>query len=70
MKVKTPTARAARQGLEMSNRSPALDVSDPTFFALENQRHSPIDWLAHRARVAVPTARLFAELHNFGGANA
>lgn len=70
LNTKTPTVRAARQGLESSNRSPAIDASDPTFIILENQRHNSIAWLAARARVAVPTARLHAELFGIGGANA
>lgn len=65
--AKTPTVRAARQGLEMSNRSPAIDISNPTLLTLENQRHSPIDWLAARANVAISTARLHAELFGFAG---
>jgi hypothetical protein len=63
--TKTPTVRAARQGFEML--SSAASVSNSTLTFLENQRHSPVDWLAARANVALPTARLFAELHGFAG---
>ena len=65
-KAKTPTA-GRRQGLEMSNGSAAIDSSNPTFTTLENQRHSPVAWLAARAHVALPTARLHAELFGFAG---
>lgn len=64
-KSKTPTARAARQGFEML--SSAASVSNSTLSLIENQRHSPVEWLAARANVALPTARLFAELHGFAG---
>ena len=70
LNTKPPTVRAAQQGLELSNRSPAIDHSDPTVIILENQRYNPVAWLAARARVAVPTARLHAELFGIGGANA
>ena len=63
---KTPTVRAARQGLEML--SSAASVSNSTLTFLENQRHSPVDWLAARANVALSTARVHAELFGIGGA--
>ena len=66
-KSKTPTARAARQGLEMSNRSAAIDISNPTLTLFDNQRHSPVAWLAARANVAASTARLHVELFGIGG---
>ena len=67
LSTKTPTVRVARQGLGLSKRSPALDNPDPTFLTIENQRHSPVEWLAARARVTLPTARLHAELFGIGG---
>lgn len=67
MKTKTPTVRAARQGLEMSNRSPAFDIANPTLTFIENQRHNPVAWLAARANVAASTARLHVELFGIGG---
>ena len=63
---KTPTVRAARQGFEML--SSAASVSNSTLTFLENQRHSPVEWLASRANVALSTARVHAELFGIGGA--
>ena len=65
LNMKTPTVRAARQGFEML--SSAASISDLTLLTLENQRHSPIAWLAARANVATSTARLHAELFGFAG---
>ncbi len=65
LKTKTPTVRAARQGFE--TLSSAASVSDSTFITLENQRHSPVAWLATRANVATATARVHVELFGIGG---
>lgn len=66
MKMKTPTVRAARQGLKFGTASQAGSEFDPTILALELQRHSPVEWLAARANVSIPTARVHAELFGIG----
>ena len=63
---KSPTA-ARRQGFDDGMVVQAVSDIEASALTLEMQRHSAIDWLAARANVALPTARLFAELHGFAG---
>ena len=64
---KSPTA-VRRQGFEIAMVSDAVCNTEVTALTLENQRHSPVEWLAARANVALSTARLHAELFGIGGA--
>ena len=64
---KSPTA-VRRQGFKIAMVSDAVCSSEATVLTLENQRHSPVEWLAARANVALSTARLHAELFGIGGA--
>ena len=68
LSMKTPTVRVARQGFGLSDRSPALDSSNPTLITLENQQIDVVALIAARSGVAAATVRAHCLAYGIGGA--
>ncbi len=66
LKIRNPGA-GRRQGFGLELVSQAGSEIEATVLTLENQRPDVVAWLAARANVALPTARVHAELFGIGG---
>ena len=66
-KKPAPPCKAAT-GSEFAKLPSRCSSEYPTFPSLFQERIDPVAWLAARAHVALPTARLHAELFGIGGA--